>query len=443
MFSGLAALLQQMMRIILFITIFALLFGCSSGLNYRKLNHHLSSNNCKSAVEYMEQTEGDYGSNAKLLFLLDSAMVNMYCGNFEISQKSFHKAEDLADILWTKSVSKNIFSLVSNEYVLPYNGEDFERAMINLMSAIGYLQADQVDEALVEFRRLDALLTLYNSKYEKKNVYKEDAFARYLSGIVHETDKELDDAFIDYYKACQIYAEYKEAYGTHAPSSLEEDLLRVAEIVDRMDEAKSVVPDVEKRFWLKQQDAADLGKIVFIQFIGHSPLKTENIIFIPTHYGPVTLAFPKFSIDPPQCRNSLITLTSASNTTESKTVLVEDINQIAVKNLSDRKGRVVAKTIARAIAKQIAIKEISELNRDDWEQTIRVLLNLVNSAIERADTRSWRTLPGEIYLARVFVPAGHYQLSVSRCGVAKKRTEPVKINVGETRYILHDSRYSF
>ncbi|MBW1753848.1 MAG: hypothetical protein JRJ46_12305, partial [Deltaproteobacteria bacterium] len=247
----------------------------------------------------MEQTEGDYGSNAKLLFLLDSAMVNMYCGNFEISQKSFHKAEDLADILWTKSVSKNIFSLVSNEYVLPYNGEDFERAMINLMSAIGYLQVDQVDEALVEFRRLDALLTLYNSKYEKKNVYKEDAFARYLSGIVHETDKELDDAFIDYYKACQIYAEYKEAYGTHAPSSLEEDLLRVAEIVDRMDEAKSVVPDVEKRFWLKQQDAADLGKIVFIQFIGHSPLKTENIIFIPTHYGPVTLAFPKFSIDPP------------------------------------------------------------------------------------------------------------------------------------------------
>lgn len=443
MFSGLAALLPQMMRIILFVTIFALLFGCSSGLNYRKLNNHLSSNNCKSALEYMEQSEGDYGSNAKLLFFLDSAMVNMTCGNFEASQKRFHEAEHLADKLWTKSVSKNIFSLVSNEYVLPYNGEDFERALINLMSAIGYLQTDQIDEALVEFRRLDTLLTLYNSKYEKKNVYKEDAFARYLSGIVNETDNELDDAFIDYYKACQIYAEYKGAYGTHVPSSLEEDLLRVAEIVDRMDEAKSVVSDVEKRFWLKQQDAADMGKIVFIQFIGHAPLKTEKIIFIPTRYGPVTLAFPKFTIDPPQCRSSLITLTSASNTTESKTVLVEDVNQIAVKNLSDRKGRVIAKTLARAIAKQIAINEISELEGDDWEQTIKIVLNLLNTAIERADTRSWRTLPGEIYLARVFLPKGNYQISVSRCGAAKKRPESVKINAGETRYILHDSRYSF
>ena len=40
----------------------------------------------------------------------------------------------------------------------------------------------KTEDALVEIRRLDTLLTGLNNKYDAKSVYKEDAFARYLSG---------------------------------------------------------------------------------------------------------------------------------------------------------------------------------------------------------------------------------------------------------------------
>jgi hypothetical protein len=87
-----------------------------------------------------------------------------------------------------------------NDYMLKYPGEDYERVLLHLMSAVGFLLSGQPDEALVECRRMDTLLNLYNAKYEEKNVYKEDAFARYLSGMLQEADGQLDEAFIDYHR---------------------------------------------------------------------------------------------------------------------------------------------------------------------------------------------------------------------------------------------------
>ena len=79
----------------------------------------------------------------------------------------------------------------------------------------------------------------------------------------------------------------------------------------------------------------------------------------------------------------------------SDTELVEDINRIALKNLEDRRGRITLKMAARAATKQIAIHKVKN-------KTARELLNIANIFVERADTRSWRTLPGEIYLGSLF-----------------------------------------
>jgi hypothetical protein len=395
----------------------------------------LKVNNCPVATEYVEKREKNYGPNRRLLFLLDSATVNMLCGNYVVSNDYFHRAEDLAEELWTRSVSREAASFLVNDYTIPYSGEDFERALINLFSAINYAVMGKNEDALVECRRLDANLSVFNQKYENKSVYKEDAFGRYLSGIIYEAADDLNDAYIDYFKAYQAFRDYKRDYGTPVPLILEEDLVRTAEATQRSNELRSLI-DVAVGV-PSYQDSRKLGKVVIIHFTGTGPVKEEEKLSIPIERGTIPLAFPRFRVLPPSCRDGEVIAESVSQIEHSGSVLVEDINRIAVKDLNDRRGRVVAKVIGRAVVKQVAIdaatKDIKDKNERDMA---KVFLNLMSSALEKADTRSWRTLPGEIYLSRMFLPEGKYSIYAKPCGREKVLIDSILIKPGETKFLL-------
>lgn len=417
--------------------------GCAGGNIFSRLDQNLAIGDCPAAIALIDESEGAYGSNNRLIYLLDAAMVDMQCGNLEAAQSNFRNAEDLAERLWTESISRNVLSLAANDTVLAYAGEDFERVMIHLMSAIGYLQAGQPDEALVEVRRLDTLLAVYNDKYEKKNVYKEDAFARYLSGILHEADGAWDEAFIDYRRAVEVYREDYREYGTGLPEMLLADLVRAASAVDRVADIEGLVSadriDRSYRF----DEPPDQGSVVIIAFAGYAPRKVQDMVVIPTPHGPIGVAFPRMEVAPARCSQGRLNLYGTDQFYESDLVLVEEINRIAVKNLEDRKGRILAKAIARTVAKQVAIHSIarSSDNRND-QRTIEAILNLVNILlVERADTRSWRTLPGRIYMTRMHVPAGEYTVEFQSCGGTWADFVPLSVERGTTRYLFRDLRY--
>lgn len=430
-----------MYRLILLLTSALLLSGCASKLDYHRLYGQLQMGDCRAAVRYLDRLEDAYGDNDRLLYLLDSAMVHLQCREFESAQERFHAAERLAEELWTESLSRQAASLVTNEYLLNYAGEDYERALINMMSAIGYLQAGQFDDALVECRRLDSLLSLFNEKYEKKNIYKEDAFGRYLSGILHEADSSLDDAFIDYRKALQTYREYASQYNTPAPPTLIEDLLRVAAAVDRIEDIQTLLPDKldPERFMFEK--TRSLGKVVFLQLSGQAPIKTQGHVILPTRNGPISIAYPRLLLLPSACNHYRLTLTSGEEQFEAQLALAEDIGRIALKNLDDKKARIMAKTLARAVAKQVLIDSLSRNNDKNTEMALKTALNIANLFLERADTRSWRTLPGKIYMTRVFVPPGEYRVETGACDGQPHEMKNILVKAGKTNYIVHDDRF--
>ncbi len=416
--------------------------GCAGGNLFSQLDQRLTSGDCPAAIALIDERHDAYGRNQRLLYLMDAAMVYMQCGNLDAAQASFRSAEDLAERLWTESVTRNALSLVTNDTILAYAGEDFERVMIHLMSAVGYLQAGQPDEALVEARRLDSLLAVYNDTYDKKNGYREDAFARYLSGILHESDGAWDEAFIDYRRAVEVYRNDYRTYGTGLPDMLLADLLRAASVVDRMGELEGLLPDQRLDTPPRPDVPPDHGKAVLITFAGYAPQKVQDMVVIPTPHGPIGVAFPRMVVTPPRCSNGRLNLYGQDHVFESDLVLVEDINRIAVRNLDDRKGRILAKAVARAVAKQVAIHNIarSRDNRDD-QRLIQAILNLVNILlVERADIRSWRTLPGRIYMTRVYLPAGEYTGELEACGNLAD-LGPLSVEAGETRYLFRDLRY--
>jgi len=183
-----------------------------------------------------------------------------------------------------------------------------------------------------------------------------------------------------------------------------------------------------------------MGKIVFIHFNGRSPVKVEKKITVPTLEGPISIAFPEYVVQRASCRQSSLVVESGARRFETQTELAEDINEIAVKCLADRKARIWVKAVARAVTKQAAINKIVAQQEGNNKQIAKFLLNTVNTlALERADTRTWRTLPAEIYIGRMFVPKGDCRIYVRQCGGRTRLLKSVSLKAGETKYVVFTS----
>jgi hypothetical protein len=210
-----------------------------------------------------------------------------------------------------------------------------------------------------------------------------------------------------------------------------------------MGDVERLVPGERIDPWIHSGIPPDHGQVVFITFAGYAPQKVEDMVLVPTPHGPVGVAFPRMVVTAPRCSHGRLNLYSEHHILKSDLVLVEDINRIAAKNLEDRKGRILAKAIARAVAKQVAIHSIarSSENRDD-QRAIESILNLVNILlVERADTRSWRTLPGRIYMTRMHVPDGHYNGQLEACDGISVDLGPLSVEPGTIRFLFRDLRY--
>ena len=97
---------------------------------------------------------------------------------------------------------------------------------------MNYLQMDQMEEALVEVRKINIKLNELNDKYpDYKNRYQRDAFAHLLMGLIYEASGNYNDAFIAYRNAYETYqSDYVKNFGLGAPLQLKYDLLRMASL---------------------------------------------------------------------------------------------------------------------------------------------------------------------------------------------------------------------
>lgn len=419
--------------------------GCAPTFDYANLDRLLKAGDCTGSTEMLKTRQQDYGSKAQLLYSLDCAMINYQCGDLAKASADFNEADEMAQLLWTKSLSAGAASFLTNDLIMEYPGEDFERALINLFTAFTYIRQGEYENALIECRQLNTLLTEFNAQYESKNVYKEDALGRYISGILSEMDGDYSDAYIFYYEAFKAYRDYNAAYGTPTPPSLYNDLLRVAVPADRSSEAKQLTKGFTGKV-LSHREARKLGRIVYVHLNGKAPIKIEDKItqMVPT--GPISIAFPKYQTFPVACSESRLVLTDKNGqTTTEEAVLAEDITRIAVKNLDDRKTRIWAKTIARAVAKQVAVyAAANQIKKEQGELAglfAQVAGQVAASATEKADTRCWRTLPGEIYLASQFVKPGEYKASASTCAGSATYLETVSVTAGQTVFVFNNTMH--
>ncbi len=133
-------ILNSMAKGVLVVALSLGLWGCASGnrKDTAKLRSYLASRDYKKAEEYVK-TEGFIkDENSRLLRLLEQGTVFYLNGNYYQSLKTFEKAKELSDKLFTVSISKKLKTAVANDNSDNYYGEKYERSMIRFYLSLNH-----------------------------------------------------------------------------------------------------------------------------------------------------------------------------------------------------------------------------------------------------------------------------------------------------------------
>lgn len=431
---------------------FLFLTACGPSLRHQQLvEQHLGSHRYADADAVVEKNKSDYGDRNLLLYYLDRAFLLHLSGRYEESNRFFEKATAQIDRLYTQSLSTHAGAMLTNDNLLPYEGEDFETVLIHLFSALNYAALGQWGDALVEARQVDARLNRLNDRYTQKNVYKEDAFARYLAGILYQAQGESNDAFISYRKAYEAFQNYKKNYHTPIPSRLGLDLIRITNTLhlsEEQEEYKQLFP--ESVGVASGKPSNQEGEVVVVTYEGRSPVKEDYFIDAPVPDGGggvylVRVALPRFVPRPSKIGSVEVTFRQGETVLKQSAEVMEDITAIAKKNLEDRIARISSKAIARATTKYIAARtakhQAKKKGGEGAEILTDFLTNVYSLATEQSDKRSWQTLPAKIRLTRVSLPPGEWEVRIAYYSdqgrlIEERPIPPLKVEKGKQQFLI-------
>jgi len=203
-----------------------------------------------------------YNAKNTISFLLDRGLLRHYAGDYAASNKDLQKAERLIEEAFTKDVSDNFSAFMTDDpYKKEYSGEAFENIYVNIFCALNYYRLGDLENALVEVRRLNEKLVYIRDSYEafyarrsspsessrfsERIYYTHSALARFLSMLFWRGQGKPDDARID---SEEVTAAFKASPSIYYFS----------------------MPDISKELSIPKGTA----RINLLSFTGLSPVKT-------------------------------------------------------------------------------------------------------------------------------------------------------------------------
>lgn len=461
-----------------------LLAACGPATNrYALIDERLRAGDAVRADAIVEGAHKEYGSKSQVLYRMDRGMTLHLAGRYEESTAVLEKAEQDVEQLYTRRITTQAKAFLYNDTELPFEGAAYEQVMLNVIKALNYAVTGNLPEALVEARRVDHRLNvLADQLADKPDAYRDDGLARYLSGALFEAAGELNDAFIAYRKAHDAYLAAHSWSRTPVPPMLRADLLRVTDALHLADEHahyRQAFADVP---WQPEAGREQMAQVVVVSYHGRAPRKEDQFLDLPislealrlvlltkSAVGPnsntrearaaesalyglsgrvVRVALPRLIPQKTSVAHAHVTLAGDGASYSAQSELIQDLSALASKNLSDQFNGIAVKAVARAAIKYAAAEGLARGVRAAGGRDAGPLLGLLVGSLakalaistEEADKRSWRTLPDEIQIARLWVPPGSYELRVRPVGkgggpIGRETVRPVTLRSGETRFL--------
>lgn len=419
--------------------------GCATySAKFADLRPQVAEGNFDAALGTLEK---ESGGNDRLLYHLERGLILHFAGRHLESNTDFAAAERLAEELYTKSISQGAISLFTNDTAISYRARPYEMAMVPYYKALNYLYLGQPGEAQVEARRASLLLSRYvdatlegvrENDGDTLRQVRNNAFLLYYSGMLYDSEGEVNDAFIAYRNAAAAFQANRALLNIEIPPDLADDLVRVSRrlgFTSELDQLRRQCPDVfrggENGEW-----AAGQGEVVLLLESGFVAQKTQVRFDFPIFEGSaysdsdywaweifaglgnmqafisghkveywVSVAAPALQDAPGDIGGARVSAGLAGS--HVLTSRAANLNREARITFDAEKPSIFFKTIARGLTKYLATRQIQKKSG-----IAGALANIFGSVTETADTRSWLTLPQNVNLARLSLPAGVHDLQV-------------------------------
>lgn len=358
----------------------------------------------------------------------EAGMSSLAAGEWEGAQKQFDEAaaavkkyEDRA-ILGAEAMGEELTTLLINEGVAAYPGEGYERAQLHAALALTYLARGSLDGVYVETRRANKLLEGDEKLYEKK--YEAGGFAHFMSAVSYELQRRFDDAFIDYKRMVE------KGVGVELAGKA---LVRIAKRLRYDDELGGLIQAHGEPSDLPD----DAAQVVVIAGVGLGPYKQEQTVTLPAPGGLVQFSVPVF-LSRAQPISALEL--RVDDGAPLQTSVIENVSSVARENLADRMAWLALRSALRAGLKYGLTRVGADMARDKNNAAAGLAVLAAGAiftvATERADTRSWLTVPDTWQAARVFIAPGEHQLALGAAGGVATRLAHIRVAPGETVFVL-------
>ncbi len=419
--------------------------SCSSTLKTQKQlvvvidQKILSSDYIGAATDLENAKETYYKKKDQVVYYLDLGMLYHYGRQFEKSNEMLTKAEDAISELYSKSISRAVTSMLLNDNVLEYSGEDYEDIYLNLFKALNYLELNKFDDAFVELRRIDEKLKLLDGKYNKltnkfnlskdkkaefkagKNKFHNSALARYLSLLLYRVENKWDDVYIDYKKIEEAWNNQSQIYDYTMPN-LKKSLKKTKKAKLNIFSFTGRCPDKKaKTLYIHTEKNSIIIGTTDENPQGKTTLETLNVF----PWKDIKKGYHfKFQVPYMKNRDSSVKYVKVKIDNEEVKTLqkIEDISKVAYETYKVKEPITYLKTITRAVIKGL----FAEKRKEEMEAKIqnpllgfaaRMATDLVMDATENADLRVSRYFPSIALSGEFLVEPGIHTVKIEYYGL--------------------------
>lgn len=461
-------IITKFIILILFLT---LLMSCSSMKTQKSqfvgIEKKLKVHNYSGAISGLRSAKDEfYTKKDRVIYYLDLGMLYHYNKQFEKSNQMLSKAERAIDELYTKSISRAAASMLLNDNVLEYSGEDYEDVYLNVFKGLNYIALNKFDDAFVEIRKINIKLSKLEAKHTKmadqlnlskdkktnfkagKNKFHNSALGRFLSMLLYRIEDQYDDARIDLDKIRKAWELQSQVYDHPQPNFSS---------------------------YLKNSDKV---KVDLISFVGRAPEKKANTLYIHTEKDMIIIGTTKenprhkenletldvinwagvkkgyhFKFQVPKMKKRRSNANTVKINVDGRTIkelqLIESIENVAKETYKVKKPLVYLKTITRSILKGL----FAEKRKSEMESKIdnpllgfaaRLATDVAVDATENADLRISRYFPAKALIGEIELSPGEHVIKFdyySRTGSIIYSDDLGKIEISEQNVNILESFY--
>jgi len=437
--------------------------------HYAGIDRQLRDGHYSTAIKRIESRKHKaYTHKDRVVYYLDVGMLHHWNGEYEKSNEMLELAERGIEDNFTKSISRSASSMIMNDNILAYAGEDYEDIYLNVFKALNYLALGRTDDAFVEVRRIDNKLVQLEKKYDKyaqklnraeeaketfvpgKSHFQESALGRYLSMLLYRNDYKWDDVRIDLEKIDKGWKLQPDIYPFNKP-----DFSRTTQRIDSSKARLNVVafsgfaPDKKaSTFYIHTEEEMIVLAGSAENYLGRQTLSGLQFIAWPGvgagyHFK---LQLPHMQRRPSNIARTEVVVAGVGQFGLQR---LESLENAAVETFGIQKPIIFLKTITRAVVKGLAAEQAKQKMTEKMDEGAafftRLAADLMVDTTENADLRVSRFFPAEASIREIHLNEGTYDITVNyytangdllyvdeRKGV---RIEAGQLNVFESAYL--------